>query len=242
MGVRRYLSAAPLHWWLFAISALCWVYLILTWLMSPMSHAHSHHATHISLVDNLIAWMLMVYAMMLPMLSGAVRWIAQMMPRYQHAKVIALFVLGYSFVWLMIRVAIEGATFLLNTLPGNFPLNALSHELLAILAFLAAGLWSHTRFRRQAVFACGNGMPMRINGWDAYFGALQFGLSEGRKCAGSCLHIMLALVLASHQMWLMVLVTFLLLFERSLLPRETKLVAHTCFILAFYFFMAWQIF
>ncbi|WP_020405704.1 DUF2182 domain-containing protein [Hahella ganghwensis] len=226
--VSRLLTAHP-YWWLLALCAISWVYLVADNLISTV-YLH-HHAS--SPVSGLVAWMIMVSAMMLPMLSGSVRHIILMMPRYQHLRLMPLLVLGYASVWLIIGGLIETFGYILRSHP-IFSHQTLSQIPIGTFGFLSAAIWTMTRSRRKAVFACSNGVPMRINGWYAYRDTIHFGMIKGISCSAACLPVMLALLVSGHNLGLMMIVTAVLIYERVMLPRETRLVFWMCYILALY--------
>ncbi|OZG74119.1 hypothetical protein BTA51_09825 [Hahella sp. CCB-MM4] len=236
--MSRVTTAHP-YWWLFMLSGLSWAYLISAELSSS---AHSHHhmpTTSVAVFSaSLSAWLIMVTAMMLPMLSGSVSLVKLMMPRYQHLRLMPLLVFGYAVVWLIAGGMIEILRAFLLQIPF------IHHELIAqfpvgSLSFLAAAVWSSTSSRRKAVFACSNGIPLRINGWHAYRDTIHFGLIKGLNCVKGCLHVMLALLIAGHDLWIMMIVTVVLIYERVLLPKETRLVSWMCCILSVYFLVPW---
>ena len=233
-GVSRVLAANP-HWRFLFISLVVWLGYVVQFSTTHAHHVVSHHASW-PLFDNITAWLLMVCAMMLPLLSDAVRFITQSMPRYQHEKVIALFALGYFAVWLAIGIALEAVTYgifalSLGDVAAGWPV--------ATLAFLAAGIWNSLRWRRKAVFACRNGIAMRIHGWPVIVDSIQFGFIKGKQCAIRCVHLMLAVIVAGHDLWLMAVVTGVLLYERTVLPQQTKWVTGVCFVLSGGYFLHW---
>ncbi len=236
--VSRMATAHP-YWWLFLLSALSWVYLISAEISSS---AHSHHhmpASPIAAVSgHLLAWFIMVYAMMLPMLSSSVRLLMWMMPRYQHMRLMPLLVTGYSIVWLAAGGVIELTGMVIYHLPV-LQQKALTNLPIGSLSFIAAAAWTNTVSRKKAVFACSNGVPIRINGWHAYQDTIYFGIVKGINCVKGCLHVMLALLIAGHDLWIMMIVTAVLIYERVLLPKETRLVFWMCCILATYYLVPW---
>jgi hypothetical protein len=232
---RQLLRLHP-HWLLFAISLLCWANILLE--SQDRHHHHHHHMTMSALSDamsQLLGWLTMVYAMMLPMLSGSLRWLLQSQPRYLRWRGIIAFLLGYSCLWLAIGLAIYGLGLWLNGLPQH----SLQQAQIGALAFFSAGLISRTSYRQSAVYACGSGMPLRIQGWGAWFDTFQFGAIKGGRCAASCLHLMVALILAGHTLPLMLLVTALLFYERRLLPRRTRMIEIACYSLALLYTLLW---
>ncbi|WLQ13263.1 DUF2182 domain-containing protein [Hahella aquimaris] len=233
------LTTAHPYWWLFMVSALSWAYLISAELSrSVHSHHHMSATPIVALSSSLVAWLMMVSAMMLPMLSGSVRRVKIMMPRYQHLRLMPLLVFGYSIVWLIAGAVVEVIRGIFFQLP-YIEHDVISPLPVGSLTFLAAAVWNNTSSRRKAVFACSSGVPMRISGWYAYRDAVYFGLIKGISCVKACLHVMLALVITGHNLWLMMIVTAVLLYERILLPRETRLVSWMCCALAVYQLLIW---
>ena len=240
-GLRRGLAAKP---WaiLLVLSVICWVYFLVTASSSVAGHAHHHSGDNNNLhfFAGISAWLVMVYAMMLPLQSASLRYMLCMLPRYQHYNSLLLFIIGYSSVWLLIGLTLIFAT---QFSAAFFSSTRLAVPALALpieaAVFLLAALYNQTPYRRQAVFACGGGLPLRINGWQAAGDVLYFGVYKGRNCAASCLHVMLALVFAGHNLVMMAVVTLALFYERARLPRETKIVSYLCYLASASYLFVW---
>lgn len=231
-------QVVPAYYWLWGVFVLCWIYLISDSLLLSVdgegSHAHHppHHAHSMLVV--VISWLVMVYAMMLPMMIGSVRWLCANTPRYHHSCLTLCFIVGYSFVWSLLGVVA-------NTFA---PLQvAMSQHLSALpvnaLLYFAAGLWCFSDFRRKAIIACGSGMPLRVSGVGMYKDVFSFGLLKSLSCARSCFHIMLVMTIVGHSIGIMAMMTIALFYERDRRPKEVRMVIYCCFILSVSYLTSW---
>lgn len=231
------------HWLLFAISLICWGNYLASELFQAgyaETHAHHHHHGAVSvslsgiLAGQLYAWLFMVYAMMLPMVSGPLRWLILAQPRYQRKNAMVFFVAGYSCLWLVIGFILiatqSGVNALISvSLPTFLPWETIT--------FLFAGLLSRATYRKRAVYACGGGMPVHITGWRMLFDSFRFGVIKAIRCAASCLHLMIALMIVGHGILLMLLITAALFYERQLLPKKNKVIERVCYLVALGYFL-----
>ncbi|MBU2713267.1 copper chaperone [Zooshikella harenae] len=86
-------------------------------------------------------------------------------------------------------------------------------QLLGSVGFLAAGLWCFSYHRRKAMLI----LTVSI---------------MASRCLSSCWHIMAALVIAGHSLILMAIFTVLLIYERTCLPAETKVLSYICILMS----------
>lgn len=232
--VRQWLLAHP-YWPLFVISIGAWLWYLVAASHIGGHHGHHHHGHHDTLpVTTILAnWLIMVFAMMLPMASSAIRFIRNSLPRYQVVRSSLLFFIAYCLTW-----TVTGAITLLVFSPIGLPLQ-IDGLPVAAIAYIIAGTWCFSRHRRAAAQACGAGVPLRINGWPCYWDSFKFGLLKGQRCVVSCYVIMLAMLVAAHDLLIMLVLTCALLYERMILPRTTKLLPATCFAITLYYLLTW---
>ncbi|MGI0115828.1 DUF2182 domain-containing protein [Zooshikella sp. RANM57] len=221
------------HWRFIFISLVVWLWLVLPSFVTEVSHHTTHsHTTDSAFNSHLLRiwhWQLMVLAMMLPLMSSALRFVVYALPRYRRERSIFSFLLGYLFIWSLAGVVVElfDGLMLHTVFFTDF-----YRQLLGAVGFLAAGLWCFSYHRRKAMLSCGIGMPLRINGWRAYLDCIHYGLKMGLRCLSSCWHIMAALVIAGHSLILMAIFTVLLIYERACLPAETKVLSYICILMS----------
>lgn len=207
-----------------------------------MDSHHHHHGHQASLAEQQFAWLMMVYAMMLPMLSGAVNFIREMLPRYLHHYAWLAAILGYSALWLLMGAMMISAGVLLSSevwFAGHWYTWLEDNTPYAGLIWAGTALYCQSKTRKSAVFACTGGQPLAIDFWGAMRGSVKFGWYKAQRCIVSCGAIMLAMMLTGHDLGLMLAVTCLLLYERYILPKRTCLVSAMCYTLALFYTGIW---
>jgi len=227
-GVVRpeFLRGLPgIPWWLFFFTWFALALDHLSFEFAASKHTHHHRS-------DMASWMLMVWAMMLPMLSGTVRWLQYQMPKYLHVKATLSMLAGYHLVWLVLGILFLLMQYFLLELAPH-----LNENWLTPLAYLGAGLYVHSMTRKKALMACSAGMPLSIQGWAVLHDALVFGIRRGVACALTCYPLMLAMMLTEHALWMMLLLTIIMFYERQRFPAKSFLLSAACYIVAaFYLF------
>ena len=172
------------HWWAATLSAAAWCWLTVRWWRSSLQHPH----TAFTIVD----WMIMVFAMMLPLVIDHIRFTAvrSLWARRQRATV--LFVCGYLGTWLLIGVALSAMTLVIGTT------HVLDFRWTPAAAFAAASLWQLAPAKRRALAKCHRTMPLAPHGWRANRDCLRYGWITGTRCAVTCGALMLACAFAGH--------------------------------------------
>ena len=100
-----YLKVANPHWFVLVFAALLWAYYVWQQLSigNAPHHQHMHHGMHANTESSLLKlafdWMVMVYAMMLPMTSGTIRSIVNRIPLTRQSRSLVVFIFGYSLIW-----------------------------------------------------------------------------------------------------------------------------------------------
>ena len=176
------------EWWVYAVSGVAWVALML-WSLPPLGH-----------------WLLMVPAMMLPVVAHHVRTVGlRSIWSRRHRSTVA-FVLGYLLAW-----SLAGAL-LVAALVGLGVGHHGSH--LLPVALLLAAAWQVSVPRRRVVRRCA---PLRL-GAPSGLAADRDCFAAGVRSAGRCMveswPVMLAMAL-SHSLLLMAGLTVVLLSERA---------------------------
>lgn len=187
------------------------------WLTSVLSaDMHSDAMMSMSLAPFLVAWTLMMAAMMLPAVTPVVRL-------YQRAAVqgrvapSSFFVLSYLAAW-----ALSGLPAYLLWRSLEMPLQDGSRWALRLAGatLLLAGLYQLTPLKRACLRHCRSPMSyfMRLHGsLSRPTGAFRAGLLHAAYCGGCCAALMVVLVAAaSMNLWWAVLIALAVFVERNL--------------------------
>ena len=156
-------------------------------------------------------WTLMVMAMMLPLASPMVRHVADRSFAIRRTRATLLFLSSYLAVWLA-----AGPPALALLLLAKAGLSAAGLGSAApLIGCGAAALWQVSPAKARALNRCHGTIPLRARGVHADLDLIRFGLLHGRRCAASCLPLMLPAMLAGHGPATMAMLLFLLLAERA---------------------------
>ncbi len=197
--VRGWLGRHP-EWLALLLAALGWVGLsaALGWLGSPAGwtlpsgHHHGPDASAAvphahSLDGQVLIWLAMVVAMMVPTTVPHLRYLGFNTRAARRQGSIALFLLGYLAVWFAPGLALA--------LIGTPPPAALA------LVLLAAGAWELTPVKRRALRRCCRTWPVGYAGPSADAASVEYGLRHGLVCLLVTGPAMAALALAGHPAW-----------------------------------------
>src|SRR5581483_9450932 len=187
MGTRlRFFFWLHPEWWTVGLASGAWgVMLQHAWQNS--GHNGYHGST---LFPEIGYWMLMVAAMMLPLVTGRVRFTATVSLWARRHRAIAGFVVGYFGPWLALGIVFA-------------PLRQMNwtHTYAApALAFAAAALWQKTVVYKRALTACHRTWPIAPLGWRADRDCVRFGSFIGFACLRTCWPLMLACGFAGHSL------------------------------------------
>ncbi len=186
------------EWPALLIAAVAWGWLALAlgwlgpggWTLLPGHHhgtvgasGHPH-----SIDDQLLIWVVMVLAMMLPTTVPHLRYLAFNTRTSRRQRAIGLFLLGYLAVWSVPGLA-------LAVVPSPVP------AALVAAAVLAAGGWELTPVKRRALRRCCRTWPVGYAGPRADAAAVEYGLRHGAVCLLVGGPAMAALMLAGHPWW-----------------------------------------
>jgi predicted metal-binding membrane protein len=120
----------------------------------------------------LLAWTLMLLAMMLPTTVPAVRYVAFASRRARRQRSVVAFSLGYLAAWLPLGVLVS---LLLAMLPPLGPVPV-------AIGIALAGAWELTPVKLVALRRCHRTSPVRFDGLAADRSAASFGWKHGRTC------------------------------------------------------------
>lgn len=140
-------------------------------------------------------WIFMVIAMMLPLTTPSLRYVARMVPRKSRAAAQFAFVIAYLAVWA------PGATLaaFVHTWPTGVPVLA------GVCATAAAGVWELTPLKRRALLQGHRHQPVRALEPARTRSCLAFGFHRGTWCVASCGPAMVALTFLGHNAFVSVL-------------------------------------
>lgn len=186
--------------------------------------AHLGHASHGSGTSGgaeamalapagLLAWTVMVAAMMVPLVWPAVRHVGLNSLRWRRQRAIAVFLCAYVAVWTVFGAVVLAARDLL-TIAGRPAFGA---------ALAVAALWQLSPQQRRFRRACHRTVPLPPRGLPAVAGDIRFGLRQGVTCIGVCWPLMLAMALVPGAMLLWMVVLSAAMAGAKLLPRSYRL-------------------
>ncbi len=207
------------EWLALVLAGAAWLGLALTlgWLgpagwALPSGHHHGPDVAtvpHVHSVDaQLLTWLLMVVAMMLPTAIPHLRYLGFNTRRSRRQRSLALFALGYLAVWLA-----PGLLLAVAPLP-------VSASVLAVLV-LTAGAWELTPIKRRALRGCCRTTPVGFAGPSADAAAVEYGLSHGATCLLVSGPAMAVLMLAGHP-WCATVALAVVMAAQKLLSRPDR--------------------
>ena len=179
----RYFFWSHPEWWTVTLCGLAWVAMLFRW--ESAGHDVQHRMTF---AQELVSWMLMVAAMMLPLVIHRVRATAVSSLWARRHRAIAGFLTGYFAPWLLLGMVTAGVREMSWT----------HTDAAAALGFLVAALWQLTPMHKRALMACHYRRPLAPAGWRADLDCLRFGGAISVACVGSCWPLMLACAFTGH--------------------------------------------
>ena len=159
-------------------------------------------------------WMLMIAAMMMPMLSGAVGHVrARSLPR-RRKRSLALFIIGYWAIWGACGIPIVLAMLTLQ-------LMQLSPVATIALVGSLILIWQFSPVKQFCLNRCHDQPPLAAHGIAADLAALGFGVTQAIWCCGTCWALMLApLMTQDGHLFAMAATSAYLIAERLDPPRR----------------------
>lgn len=178
----------------------------------------------VDLVAYLLAWGVMMAAMMLPSaipmiaLFGAVNRKGNRTAQAWLST--GTFALTYLVVWLACGVPVFAASLLLNRAGMANPLLANVLPRAVALVLVAAGLYQFSPLKQSCLRACRSPLGFLLGNWrSGYAGSLRIGLKHAASCVGCCLGLMIVLVAAGAMSLPWVLLIATLIFAEKVIPR-----------------------
>jgi predicted metal-binding membrane protein len=209
------------EWAPLGVSILGWMLLArLLWLTSAesgpmpgMKHGHPAMTGGIwaTFGHEMLAWLAMLLAMMLPTTVPAVRYVAFASRRSRRQRSVLAFGLGYLAAWLPLGVAVSLLLALLPPL-GTVPV---------AIAIALAGAWELTPAKRLALRRCHRTAPVRFDGLAADRSAAAFGLEHGKTCVIIGGPAMVALTALGHPVIATVIVA-VIMFGQKIIRRPER--------------------
>jgi predicted metal-binding membrane protein len=209
-AMREMLGFYP-EWWTLALSTAAWGILL-----SRRATAPGHAREAWALVDHTLAWMLMVVAMMVPLVLGAIRTTAVRSLWRRRNRAIAWFLAGYLAPWMMVGLAVPAAAAVNPGLPGGH---------LGAPALVIAAAWQVSQRKKQALLRCHQTIPLAPRGLRAIRDCIRFGSLIGTRCVASCWALMLVCWLTSHQLIVLGVTAGIAISERYLVRLDPRLTA-----------------
>jgi predicted metal-binding membrane protein len=181
--------------------------------MPGMGHAHSAmgDGTWAAFGHELLAWVLMLLAMMLPTTVPAVRYVAFASRRTRRQRSVLAFSLGYLTAWLPLGILVSLLRALLPPL-GPVPV---------AIAIALAGAWELTPAKRLALRRCHRTAPVRFDGLAADRSASAFGWKHGNTCVIIGGPAMIALTALGHPVLATVTVA-MIMFGQKIIRRPER--------------------
>jgi predicted metal-binding membrane protein len=135
--------------------------------------------------DLLLAWVLMIVAMMGPLLAGPIHHLWHRSFARHRPRAIFLFLTAYVVVWCCVCALL---TFGLSATDGY----KADVAVLVPLTLILAALWQLLPSKRHALLRCHQRPPLSVFGVRAWLDPIQFAVRLGFWCAVSCWPFMLA--------------------------------------------------
>ena len=183
---REWVSSRP-EWWVIAVGMASWGWIVREGLVRS-SHA-MHHAASSS--AELLAWQVMVLAMMLPTVALKTHDVALRCYEERRHSSMALFLAGYLAPWSVFGAAALG----LRQVPW------MHASYTVVLLCAVATVWAMVPLRERAMMTVYTYAPVLApDGWEAIRDCVTAGMEVGASCIVSCWPLMLACVASSHDL------------------------------------------
>lgn len=162
------------------------------WLVVLGAHAAGRGGWFGHEAPNLLAWQVMVVAMMGPSALPMTRYVAAntLVP----GRALSVFAIGYLGAWTAFLCLFGAVDAALHVLVGSAPAGSAGPA----LAFGFAAAWQVTPYKRRALRACRAVWVLPAHRGRAEPAALRLGLRQGAACVTSCGPLMLAAMAAPH--------------------------------------------
>src|SRR5262249_3474115 len=216
---KRWIWRHP-EWWGLGLSLLAWLSFLVQWggaVSSESNALHLHHHNQVegmifSWTAEMIAWMVMVVAMMLPLIVDCIRITAMRSIWGRRHRAIFLFICGYLIVWMIAGLILYSVIISFETHTWFQP------AIFSMIAFSLAAFWQLTATKRRALISCHRTIPLAPYGWHANADCLRYGWLIGGRCLVNCGVLMVACSLSGHSLAAMAGTGFIVAVERYV-PR-----------------------
>ncbi len=158
------------------------------------------------LSDDLLTWMIMVGAMMLPTSLPAVNDVMRRSYRRRRLVAATEYLVGYLGCWGMV-----GAIFVLLRLHPQ-----IQDRHFAALGCMLAALWALLPVRRIWFAQCHRQIPLCPTGWRADWDAIRQGATQGVPCVKMCWLLMVVCAVSEHDWVMMIGGTTLAVWEKRM--------------------------
>jgi predicted metal-binding membrane protein len=195
------LTARHPQWWVAVAVAVAWLVLL-----ADLPAFEHHHMA--STVDGMAGWMLMVFAMTVPLTLPAVRHVAYNSIRSRRQRAMLLYLAAYLSVWAALGIVALGLASLVD------------RRVLVIALLAVAAGWQLTRTKRRALLACRRTIPLPPQGRRADAACLRFGARQGWRCVVSCWPLMLLMAAVTNVLWMVALAIVMYAEERTTVGRR----------------------
>ncbi|MFC5948727.1 DUF2182 domain-containing protein [Pseudonocardia lutea] len=213
VAVRTRLRDPAIGLW--AAAGACW--LLSGWLVLAGGHQHGPAAPRLG--PFLLAWPVMVGAMMLPTVVPLVRLFAHVRARAPRpGGALTALVAGYLAVWTAIAALAFLVALGVAAAAGAVPWLAARPEVPLGLAMLLAGAFQFSRLKEACLRACRSpATVLRREYRRGPAGAARLGVRHGVSCVGCCWALMLVMVVtgAANLLWMLGLTAVMVLEKTS---------------------------
>ncbi len=194
-----------------AVPALCTGHIIAT---LPSKTEFEYVLTWLSPGQLALSWTTMLFAMMLPVVSGPLSHVWAQSFRHDRVVASASFVLGYTAIWVI-------AAFPLIYLAVFLRLTTSVPYLQFVLAIGMMLIWQMMPWKQYAQNKCHSQRPLSAFGSTTFRSGTRYGVTHGFWCFTTCSPIMLAALAApSHSLAWMIAATLWIWAERLESPRK----------------------
>lgn len=167
-------------------------------------------------VAHMVGWALMLVAMMSPTLIAPISHIVERSFKRRRARSVMLFVIGYAVIWMAAGIALLASVRMVNLLMPQSYLPAVGVGIVAVM-------WQWSPFKQRCLNRNHNHRALAAFGITADMDVLQFGITHGVWCVGSCWALMLLPMMLSYGHFVaMAVVTFVMISERLEQPKPLR--------------------
>jgi predicted metal-binding membrane protein len=185
------------------------------WMLVEAAAARSFSCCtpHPSPAADLLAWIAMTVAMMVPTTLASLRDVATRSYRVRRVRAVLEYLLGYLTWWLVLGVVVVAARQLWPAM----------HDLrLAAALCVGAAVWALIPARERWFQRCHRRIPLCPIGWRADLDALRQGAVNGAPCVAMCWPLMVACTITGHNLAMMLGGTALALLEKRMFRLERR--------------------